>query len=188
MKGSLAAMIMATQRFCQQVTQPKIRIGFAITSDEEGDAKFGTQSIVDKMKKLDLRARWCIVGEPTSVNTLGDQLKNGRRGSCTLSIKINIPQKHVAYAPMNENPGHAMAQLISNLQSRQWPKHPSFPPLSMHVVQLECQSIANNVTPESSYAILNFRYPSHMTADDIIQVIETQLSNLPHHLVAKELG
>ena len=182
MKGSLAAMTTATQRFCQHVTEPKIRIGFAITSDEEGDAKFGTQSIVEKMKHLGLRARWCMVGEPTSVNTLGDQLKNGRRGSCTLSVTISMPQKHVAYTPMNQNPGHAMAQLISSLQNRQWPKHPSFPQLSMHVVQLDCQSVANNVTPESSHATLNFRYPSHITADDIIQVIETQLANLPHHI------
>lgn len=182
MKGNLAAMISSTMQYMQNHNHSNIRIGFALTSDEEGPAQFGTKDIVTKMQKLHLNAKWCVVGEPTSDQQLGDQLKNGRRGSCTLQLTINNQPGHVAYTDIQQNAAHQLTHVIHKILNHKWPQHPSFPPIKIHVVHLNCQSTATNVTPTEACAIINFRYPDGMSSQSIIDVIRCFMPHNAHKI------
>ena len=120
MKSSIAAMIASTQRFITDHPKHKGSIGFLLTSDEEGPAKYGTQKVIEKFKKNNTDIDYCIVGEPTSSKKFGDTIKNGRRGSITGHLKIIGIQGHIAYPELAKNPIHDAGTLINELNNFKW--------------------------------------------------------------------
>ena len=133
MKGSLAAMIVATEQFLSDNQDHPGRLAFLITSDEEGEAKNGTVRVVDWLTKQDMIPRWCIVGEPSSSAALGDTIKNGRRGSLSCRLSISGIQGHVAYPHLADNPIHLSAPALNDLIEENWDNgNDFFPPTSAH--------------------------------------------------------
>lgn len=106
MKGSLASMVIASERFVQDYPDHRGKVAFLITSDEEGPAHHGTKAVVERLKARNERLDWCIVGEPSSTTLLGDVVKNGRRGSLGAKLTVRGKQGHVAYPHLARNPIH----------------------------------------------------------------------------------
>ena len=120
MKTSLAGFVVATEEFIKANPNHQGSIAFLITSDEEGPAHDGTVIVCDLLKKRGQRLDYCIIGEPTSVEKLGDMIKNGRRGSLSGKLKVKGIQAHIAYPHLGHNPIHAVAPALAKLVDRQW--------------------------------------------------------------------
>ncbi len=132
MKGSLASMVIASERFVQDYPNHRGKVAFLITSDEEGPAHHGTKAVVERLKARNERLDWCIVGEPSSTTLLGDVVKNGRRGSLGAKLTIRGKQGHVAYPHLARNPIHLAAPALAELAAEHWTKamRSSHPPAS----------------------------------------------------------
>ena len=168
MKGSLASMIIAVERFVADYPKHKGAIAFLITSDEEGPAQHGTRAVVERLRARNERLDWCIVGEPSSSNLLGDVVKNGRRGSLGATLTVRGKQGHVAYPQLARNPIHLVAPALAELAAEHWDAgNDFFPPTSFQISNLNSGTGATNVIPGELTAIFNFRFSTESTVEDL---------------------
>lgn len=177
MKGSLAAMLTATERFVKDYPEVDADIGFLITSDEEGTFINGTKRVIETLEQRNEKIDWCIVGEPSSTETLGDIVKNGRRGSLTGDLTVLGIQGHVAYPHLAQNPVHDLAPALSDLIQEEWDTgNDSFPPTTFQVSNIQAGTGAGNVIPGRIETQFNFRFSTELTADKIKQRVEAILN------------
>ncbi|NBT74479.1 MAG: succinyl-diaminopimelate desuccinylase [Betaproteobacteria bacterium] len=177
MKSSLAAFVTATEGFISQHPQFAGRLAYLITSDEEGPALDGTVQVLRTLAHRGEQLNYCIVGEPTSSERLGDTIKNGRRGSLSGHLTIFGRQGHVAYPHLALNPIHAFAPALSELASIAWDDgNAYFPPTSWQVSNIASGTGATNVIPGSLTAAFNFRFASVSSPESLRERLETVLS------------
>ena len=191
MKGSLAAMVTATERFIKDYPNVDADIGFLITSDEEGPFINGTKRVIETLQERNENIDWCIVGEPSSTDTLGDIVKNGRRGSLTGDLTVLGIQGHVAYPHLAKNPVHDLAPALSELINEEWDQgNASFPPTTFQVSNIQAGTGAGNVIPGRIDTQFNFRFSTELTAEKIKQRVEAILDkhSLKYHLQWKLNG
>ena len=170
MKGSLASMIIAVERFVSEYPAHKGSIAFLITSDEEGPAHHGTKAVVERLKARNERLDWCIVGEPSSTTLVGDVVKNGRRGSLGCTLTVRGKQGHVAYPHLARNPIHLAAPALAELAAEHWDDgNAFFPPTSFQISNLNAGTGATNVIPGELKAIFNFRFSTESTVEGLQQ-------------------
>ncbi len=168
MKGSLASMVVAVEEFVTANPDHKGQISFLITSDEEGPFVDGTTRVVDALMERKEKVDWCIVGEPSSTNQLGDIIKNGRRGSFSGNLTIYGKQGHVAYPHLAQNPIHLAAPVIAELSETHWDEgNDFFPPTSFQVSNISSGTGATNVVPGTLNTQFNLRFSSELDFDKI---------------------
>lgn len=166
MKGSLAAMVVATERFIAKYPDHKGSIAFLITSDEEGPFINGTTRVIDELEKRNEKMDMCLVGEPSSTKLLGDVVKNGRRGSLTGFLTVKGIQGHVAYPQLALNPIHLAAPIIEELTNTHWDSgNAYFPATSFQVSNINGGTGAGNVIPGSVEVQFNFRFSTEVTME-----------------------
>jgi len=176
MKGSLAAMVTACERFISTHPDHQGSIAFLITSDEEGPSINGTVKVVEHLEARNEKITWCVVGEPSSSKQLGDVIKNGRRGSLNGYLTVNGEQGHVAYPQLADNPIHAIAPALSELCAQQWDQgNEFFPPTTFQVSNLNAGTGAENVIPGTLQAKFNFRFSTETTAEELQQRVHAIL-------------
>jgi succinyl-diaminopimelate desuccinylase len=159
MKSSIACFIVAAERFIAERPKHSGSIALLLTSDEEGPAVDGTVRVVEKLKARDELIDYCIVGEPSSVDILGDTLKFGRRGSLSGRLTVRGVQGHVAYPHLVKNPVHLLAPALAELVRTQWDKgNDAFPPTSFQVSNIHAGTGAGNVVPGTVMVDFNFRF------------------------------
>lgn len=164
MKGSLAAMLVATQRFVKDYPDHRGSIAFLITSDEEGPFINGTTRVIDTLEARAEKITWCVVGEPSSTDYVGDIVKNGRRGSLTGDLTVHGVQGHVAYPHLAENPVHAAAAALAELADAHWDDgNAFFPPTSFQISNIHAGTGAGNVIPGALDVCFNFRFSTEVT-------------------------
>jgi len=164
MKGSLAAMLVACEAFVAAHPQHPGRIGFLLTSDEEGPAVDGTVKVLEQLARQGERIDWCLVGEPSSAQHLGDTIKNGRRGSLSGTLTVRGVQGHIAYPQLADNPIHRMLPALHTLASEHWDNgNDFFPPTSMQISNIHGGTGATNMIPGTASAQFNFRYSTEVT-------------------------
>ena len=170
MKSSLAAALTATEAFIAANPQHPGSIAFLLTSDEEGDATDGTIAVVEALKARGETLDYCIIGEPTSVNTLGDMIKNGRRGSLSGKLTVKGIQCHIAYPHLGKNPIHMAAPAIAELTSIEWDKgNEYFPPTTWQISNIHGGTGATNVIPGTVEIKFNFRFSTASTVEGLQQ-------------------
>jgi succinyl-diaminopimelate desuccinylase len=178
MKGSLACWIVALEEFIALHPNHCGSLALLITSDEEGPFVDGTTRVIDTLEARGEKMDWCIVGEPSSTNTLGDVIKNGRRGSLTANITAKGIQGHVAYPHLVINPIHKVAPALAELVSTKWDDgNEFFPPTSFQIANINGGTGASNVVPGHVEVMCNFRYSTELTADELTTKLETILDN-----------
>src|SRR5688572_5674896 len=164
MKSSIAAFVVAVEAFVKERPGHSGSIALLITSDEEGPSVDGTVRVVEVLKKRNELVDYCIVGEPTSVDALGDMMKNGRRGSLSGKLTARGIQGHVAYPHLVKNPVHLLAPALAEMAKMQWDKgNDSFPPTSFRVSNIHAGTGAANVVPGSVVVDFNFRFSTEST-------------------------
>jgi succinyl-diaminopimelate desuccinylase len=167
MKSGLAAMIVALERFVGENPDHGGSLAVLITSDEEGRARDGTIKVIETLRARDERIDWCVLGEPSSQDVLGDNVRVGRRGSLSGMLTVKGMQGHVAYPQLADNPIRRFAPVLAELHSTKWDDgNEHFPPTSFQVVDIKSGVGAPNVTPADLSARFNFRYStvwSHKT-------------------------
>ena len=169
MKGSLAAMLVATENFVNNNPDHKGSIAFLITSDEEGPFINGTTKVIDTLEARNEKITWCLVGEPSSTDEVGDIVKNGRRGSLTGDLVVNGIQGHVAYPHLAKNPIHDSALAFAELANTQWDNgNDSFPPTSFQISNINGGTGAGNVIPGKLDVCFNFRFSTEVTDQQLI--------------------
>jgi len=169
MKSSIAAMIVAVERVLQK-QHINGRIGFLITGDEEGPAVNGTVKVIDYLEENNTKINWCVVGEPTSTNKLGDVIKNGRRGSLNGDLTITGKQGHVAYPHLGDNPVHRFANALTALTTEEWDKgNEFFPATTFQISNIHAGTGVTNVIPGELSVKFNFRFSTEVTAEDLVQ-------------------
>ena len=177
MKSSIAAMVVATEEFLAAHPQPALSIAFLITSDEEGPSKDGTLVVCNQLKARGEKLDYCIVGEPTSVDQLGDMIKNGRRGTLSGKLSVKGIQGHIAYPHLAKNPVHLFAPALAELVATQWDKgNEFFQPTSWQVSNVHGGTGASNVIPGELVVDFNFRFSTESTADSLKQRLEAVFS------------
>ncbi|WP_028696762.1 succinyl-diaminopimelate desuccinylase [Pseudomonas cremoricolorata] len=170
MKGSLASMVVASERFVHDYPNHRGKVAFLITSDEEGPAHHGTKAVVERLKARNERLDWCIVGEPSSTHLLGDVVKNGRRGSLGATLTVRGKQGHVAYPHLARNPIHLAAAALAELAAEHWDEgNAFFPPTSFQISNLNAGTGATNVVPGELVALFNFRFSTESTVEGLQQ-------------------
>jgi succinyl-diaminopimelate desuccinylase len=176
MKGSLAAFITATEDFVAQHPNHKGSIGLLITSDEEGPSVDGTVKVVDWLAARGEKIDCCLVGEPSCVKTLGDTLKNGRRGSLNGKLTVHGKQGHIAYPHLVRNPIHLAAPALAELAGIEWDRgNEFFPPTSFQISNIHAGTGAENVVPGHLEIRFNFRYSTAVTDDGLKERVEEVL-------------
>ena len=176
MKSSLAAMIVATENYLAS-NKPNFRIGFLITSDEEGHAINGTRKVMETFNSQNRNIDYCIVGEPSSSKRLGDTIKIGRRGSLSCKLKVQGIKGHVAYPELASNPIHSALPALAKLTAAAWDTgNDNFPPTSFQISNVHAGVGANNVIPDSMEIDFNLRYSTELDAETIKQRVETILA------------
>ncbi len=169
MKGSVAAMAIALERFVAAQPQHRGRVGLLLTSDEEGPANLdGVRKMAERFRADGERIDWCVVGEPSAKSVLGDLIRVGRRGSLSGQLRVRGVQGHVAYPEKALNPIHAFAPALAELAAERWDEgNDDFPPTSFQVSNLNAGTGANNVIPGELVAAINFRYGTASRADEL---------------------
>jgi succinyl-diaminopimelate desuccinylase len=169
MKGSVAAMTVALEQFVAAHPEHRGRVGLLLTSDEEGPTNLdGVRRVVEHFRECGERIDWCVVGEPSSNERLGDLIRIGRRGSLSGTLRVRGVQGHVAYPEKALNPIHAFAPALAELAAERWDQgNADFPPTSFQVSNLNAGTGANNVIPGELVALINFRYCTASRADDL---------------------
>lgn len=176
MKGSLAAMVVAAERFVAANPNHRGRLAFLITSDEEASATHGTVKVVEALMARNERLDYCLVGEPSSTERVGDVVKNGRRGSITANLHIHGVQGHVAYPHLADNPVHRAMPALNELVAIEWDRgNEFFPPTSMQIANVQAGTGSNNVIPGDFYVQFNFRFSTELTDAMIKQRVEELL-------------
>ena len=168
MKSSLAAALTASEAFIAAHPQYPGSLAFLLTSDEEGDATDGTTVVVEALKARGETLDYCIIGEPTSVNTLGDMIKNGRRGSLSGTLMVKGIQCHIAYPEKGRNPIHEAAPALAELATTQWDQgNEYFPPTTWQVSNIHGGTGATNVVPGQLEIKFNFRFSTASTPEGL---------------------
>lgn len=196
MKGGVAAMITATESFLSQYkdedkTTPGFRIGFLITSDEEAEAIDGTAKVVDELIRRGERIDYCLIGEPSCVERLGDTIKIGRRGSINGALTIRGSQGHIAYPQLSVNPIHEALPLLNELIGIEWDQgNAAFPPTSLQISNIKAGTGAENVIPGTLQLRFNLRYSTEIDAGQIRARVGELLerSGVDHELRWHESG
>lgn len=170
MKTSIAACVTAIERFIQVYPQHQGSIALLITSDEEGAAVEGTVKVVETLKARGDSIDYCIVGEPTCSEKLGDTIKNGRRGSLSGNLTIKGIQGHIAYPHLAKNPIHLAAPAIAELAQTEWDRgNEYFPPTTWHISNIHGGTGATNVIPGEVNLLFNFRFSTASTIESLKQ-------------------
>jgi len=193
MKGSLAAMLVACDEFVAAHPDHPGRIGLLITSDEEGPAVDGTVRVLEYLAQQGRTIDWCVVGEPSSSQSVGDVIKNGRRGSLGGTLTVRGVQGHIAYPQLADNPIHRLLPALHALASETWDEgNEFFPPTSFQVSNIHGGTGATNMIPGDVEVVFNFRFSTAVTdsllrsrtaaildAHDLDYSIDWQLSGQP---------
>jgi len=178
MKTSLASFVVATEEFVTTHPNHQGSIAFLITSDEEGPANDGTVIMCERLQKHGQRLDYCVIGEPTSVDQLGDMIKNGRRGSLSGKLRIKGTQAHIAYPHLGKNPIHLAAPAIATLVETEWDKgNEYFQPTSFQISNVHAGTGANNVIPGELVIDFNFRFSTESKPEQLRERLEKALSN-----------
>jgi succinyl-diaminopimelate desuccinylase len=168
MKTSIAAMTVAAEQFVSAHPQHAGRLALLLTSDEEGPSVDGTVKVVEWLKARGEQLDCCIVGEPTSVDRLGDMVKNGRRGSLSAKLTVHGVQGHVAYPQLARNPVHLLAPALAELAAMTWDNgNDHFPPTTWQVSNIHAGTGATNVIPGSVVLDCNWRFSTESTPDSL---------------------
>ena len=168
MKASLAAMVVACEQFIEQHPDHAGRIGFLITSDEEGPAKNGTVKVMESLSSRGEQIDWCVVGEPSSTTILGDLVKNGRRGSLNARLIVNGTQGHIAYPHLADNPIHHTMPALDALAKEAWDNgNDFFDPTSLQISTIRAGQGVTNVIPGRLEVLFNLRFSTELTAEAI---------------------
>ena len=191
MKGSLAAMVTACERFLARCPDHRGSLAFLLTSDEEGPAVDGTARVVRALQARGERIDWALVGEPTAERSAGDVIKNGRRGSLSGRLRVIGRQGHVAYPDKADNPIHRFAPALAELVAAEWDRgNEHFPPTTFQVSNIQAGTGAGNVIPGELEAWFNFRYSTETTAEALRARVEEVLRRhaIPHELAWEHSG
>jgi len=181
MKGSIACFIAATARFLDEHPNTPLSLGYLITSDEEGPAIHGTKAVLEHLAKKQETFEYCLVGEPSSQEKVGDEIKNGRRGSLSGTLTIHGIQGHIAYPHLAENPVHTFAPALLELTQHQWDTgNEDFPPTSFQISNIHAGTGATNVIPGHLHIEFNFRFSTEQTPESLQQAVCAILDR--HHL------
>ena len=173
MKGSVAAFMVALERFVAAHPAHAGTVALLVTSDEEGDAIDGVRKVADLFRQRGQAIDWCITGEPSSKERLGDLLRVGRRGSLSARLAVRGVQGHVAYPDEARNPIHQALPALAELSARRWDDgYESFPPTSLQISNVNAGTGANNVIPGEATVLFNLRYNPHWDADRLQQECE----------------
>lgn len=176
MKSSLAAMLVATRRFVADHPDHRGSVAFLVTSDEEADAVNGTVKVVEHLQERGTTIDWCVVGEPSSSERLGDVIRVGRRGSLNGRLTVHGVQGHVAYPDAASNAIHSVLGALDSLARRTWDAgNASFPPTGFQVSNIAAGTGAANVIPGTLTALFNFRFNTEQTADALRAEVERTL-------------
>ena len=168
MKSSLAAMLTATEAFIAENPDHPGSLAFLLTSDEEGDATDGTVAVVETLKARGEMLDFCVIGEPTSVNTLGDMIKNGRRGSLSGVLTVKGIQCHIAYPEKGRNPIHEVAPALAELAATQWDAgNEYYQPTTWQISNIHGGTGATNVVPGHVEIKFNFRFSTASTPEGL---------------------
>lgn len=170
MKGSIAAMVTACERFIGSGKTPRGSIAFLITSDEEGSAINGTRKVVEVLEARNEKIDYCLVGEPSSDKRVGDTIKIGRRGSLHGKLRVHGVQGHVAYPHLANNPIHNAMRPLDALCSEVWDNgNAAFPPTSFQISNIHAGTGTDNVIPGDLDVTFNFRFSTALTEETIKQ-------------------
>ena len=168
MKTGIAAFTVAAERFVANHPEHNGSIAFLITSDEEGPSINGTVKVVETLEARNEKITYCLVGEPSSTDTLGDIIKNGRRGSLGAVLTVTGKQGHVAYPHLASNPIHAAMSALAELTNATWDNgNDYFPATSLQISNINSGTGATNVIPETLEAVFNFRFSTETTEDEL---------------------
>ena len=179
MKSSLAAMVVACEEFLALEPNPLFALSFLLTSDEEGPATDGTVVVCNTLKARGQRLDWCIVGEPTSIKTTGDMIKNGRRGTLSGKLTAKGVQGHIAYPQLAKNPIHLVTPALAELVNIEWDQgNAYFPPTTWQISNIHAGTGASNVIPGECVIDFNFRFCTESSVDSLQQRLK---SVLDHH-------
>jgi succinyl-diaminopimelate desuccinylase len=176
MKGSVAAFVVALERFAAAHPQHPGRVALLLTSDEEGDAIDGVRRVADTFRARGERIDWCVTGEPSSTSKLGDLLRVGRRGTLSATLNVIGVQGHVAYPDKARNPIHQAMPALSELAARRWDEgYETFPPTSFQISNVHAGTGANNVIPGELQVLFNLRYNPSWNAESLERECEQVL-------------
>jgi len=176
MKSSIASFVVAAEAFAHERPAHSGSIALLITSDEEGPSVDGTVRVVERLKSRGERIDYCVVGEPSSVETLGDMIKNGRRGSLSGRLTVRGVQGHVAYPHLAMNPVHLVAPALAELAAIRWDEgNEQFPPTTWQVSNIHAGTGAANVIPGSLEVDFNFRFSTASTEASLRERLESVL-------------
>lgn len=168
MKGSVAAIITALERFTAANPDHNGTLSLLLTSDEEGVAIDGTRKVVEYLNQQGININWCLVGEPTSQNTAGDVIKIGRRGTLSGKLTVHGIQGHVAYPDLARNPVHLVVPALNELCNVEWDRgNEFFPPTGFQISNINAGTGADNVIPASIEVVFNFRYSTIFSEDEL---------------------
>ena len=168
MKTSIAAFTTAVEDFLVMNPNPKGSIAFCLTSDEEGPSVDGTRLMVEMLRERDEAIDYCLIGEPSSVDQIGDMIKIGRRGTLSGKVRVNGIQGHIAYPHLASNPIHSVAPALTDLTRETWDAgNEHFPPTSFQVSNINSGTGAGNVIPGALEMLFNFRYSSESTHETL---------------------
>ena len=168
MKGSVAAFVVALERFVAAHPDHRGTVALLLTSDEEGDAVDGVRKVADAFRERGQRIDWCITGEPSSKAKLGDLLRVGRRGTLSATLVVRGVQGHVAYPDKARNPIHQAMPALAELAAKRWDEgYETFPPTSLQISNIHAGTGANNVIPGELQALFNLRYNPHWSAEKL---------------------
>ncbi|MFL6548080.1 MAG: succinyl-diaminopimelate desuccinylase [Povalibacter sp.] len=172
MKSGLAAMITATEHFMERHADHQGTLAFLLTSDEEGPSIDGTRRVMEILEARREKIDWCVVGEPTSTDALGDTIKIGRRGSLSGKLTVHGIQGHVAYPHLADNPVHAVAPALAELAARTWDNgNEFFQPTTFQISNISAGTGAPNVVPGELKARFNIRFSTEQTVEKLQQTI-----------------
>ena len=176
MKAGIAAFMIALEQFIKKHPDHNGSIALLITSDEEEDFINGTTRVIDTLEDRNEKIDYCIVGEPSSTDHIGDFIKNGRRGSLTCDLIINGKQGHVAYPEVVQNPIHLSAPFVAELTSIKWDEgNEYFPPTSLQITNFNSGTGACNMVPNEAIVQFNFRYSTELSSKKITDIVEDLL-------------
>ncbi|HEY9131064.1 MAG TPA: succinyl-diaminopimelate desuccinylase [Dyella sp.] len=176
MKGAVAAMTVALEAFVTEHPEHAGRVGLLLTSDEEGVALHGVREVAEHFRRTGETIDWCVVGEPSAKERLGDLIRVGRRGSLSGTLTVRGVQGHVAYPDKALNPIHAAAPALAQLAGQAWDNgNADFPPTSFQISNIHAGTGANNVIPGTLTALFNFRFGTASRAEDLRRRVEAVL-------------
>jgi succinyl-diaminopimelate desuccinylase len=176
MKGSLAAWVVALEKFVATHPNHQGSLALLITSDEEGPSVNGTTRVIDTLEARNEKIDWCIVGEPSSTHCVGDVIKHGRRGSLTANIRAKGIQGHVAYPHLTDNPIHKVLPALAEIVNTKWDQgNDFFPPTSFQIANINGGTGVSNMVPGYVDIECNFRYSTQVTAEQLNVCIQNIL-------------